>query len=62
VKYPNNNEKLFDPYDYYRTGPPFFSQDDEATFTFQERTFMQLMLMKNDYLTKSIWREQEYYS
>jgi hypothetical protein len=23
---------------------------------------MQLMLMKNDYLTKTIWREQEYYS
>ena len=53
---------MFDPYDYFRTGPPFFSAEDEQNFTFQERTFMQLMLMKNDYLTKTIWREQEYYS
>ncbi len=52
-------EKIYDPYDYFRTGP--FSAEDEINFTTQEQTFIHLMLMRNDYLTKLIWREQEYY-
>lgn len=55
-----NGEKLSDPFDYFRKGP--FSDEDELTFTTQEQTFMNLMLMKNDYLTKIMWREQDYYS
>ena len=54
-----NGEKIHDPFDYFRVGP--LSSEDESSFTMQEQTFMNLMLMKNDYLTKMIWREQEYY-
>jgi hypothetical protein len=50
---------VFDPYDYWRQGP--ISKEDEHAFTFGEQSFMNLMLMKNDYLTKQMWREQEYY-
>ncbi len=52
-------EKVNDPYDYFRQGP--LSKDDDQGFTMQEQTFMNLMLMKNDYLTKQLWREQDYY-
>jgi hypothetical protein len=51
----SSSEKIYDPFDYFRTGP--FSAEDEAGFTNQEQTFLQLMLMRNDYLTKIIWRE-----
>lgn len=48
-------EKVYDPYDYWRQGP--ISKEDEHGFTFGEQSFMNLMLMKNDYLTKQMWRE-----
>ena len=53
------SDKIYDPYEYFRTGP--FSADDEINFTSQEQTFLHLMLMRNDYLTKLMWREQDYY-
>lgn len=54
-----DGEKVHDPYDYFRQGP--LSKEDDQGFMMQEQTFMNLMLMKNDYLTKQIWREQDYY-
>jgi protease II len=52
-------DKIHDPYDYFRQGP--LSKEDDTGFMMMEQTFMNLMLMKNDYLTKQIWREQDYY-
>ena len=51
-------DRVYDPYDYFRTTLP---QDAEDTFKLKEKVFQQMMLLKYDYLTKQLWREQEFY-
>ena len=48
--------RIIDPYDWLRTS---YSEDDEGMFVEKEAEFANLMLIKYDYLTKLIWREQD---
>lgn len=50
--------RLVDPFDYFRT---LLTEEDEEMFCTRESMFAQVMLLKYDYLTKTIWREQEHY-
>lgn len=51
--------KAYDPYGYFHRN---LSKEEEDVFMQKEQEFFELMLLKNDLLTKHIWREQEYYS
>ena len=51
-------DRIYDPYDYFRTG---FPEEEEGIFCTKEQNFQQLMLIKYDYLTKQLWRELDFY-
>lgn len=54
----DESQKLIDPFDYLRSG---MTKEEEETFQDKEQNFQQLMLLKQDYLTKTLWRELDYY-
>jgi hypothetical protein len=53
-----NKGKMYDPYSYMRDA---FNEEEESLFCNKEQTFFQMMLLRSDFLTKQLWREQEYY-
>jgi hypothetical protein len=58
IKVINTHEEFIDQFDYFRSG---LNSEEQTTFCDKEQTFRQLVLLRNDYLTKALWRELEYY-
>ena len=54
----SKKNKMHDPYDYFRNN---LTQEEEQAFINKEQTFYSMMQLKQDMLTKQLWRELEYY-
>ena len=55
------NSRVLDPFSYMRN-PATFPEEEAQNFVDKEHQFGHLMLLKYDYLTKNLWREQETYA